>query len=178
LLRFFSALALVGLATALAAALVGVPSLALAEATASCKDGAMPFPPTAANQLTGAQLQQAVTGKRLGYVRESIRVPGVYASNTRELRADGSMIYTCTFSRSPNGPWSACKSYGSMKTRREGARDVGVWSIKNNAVCSVHASFGEKAENCVAIHRQGSVLAAVRVSGSRTACIPGTITLQ
>lgn len=138
----------------------------------------MPFPPTAANQLTGTQLRQAVTGKRLGYMRESIRLPGVFVSNARELRADGSMVYTCTFSRSPNGPWSPCKSYGSMQKRREGARDVGVWSIKNDAVCSVHAAFDEKAENCVKIHRQGSVLAAVRASGSRTACIPGTITLQ
>lgn len=152
----------VPIAAVFAAALIGVPSLVRAETEtgAACKDGAMPFTPTPGNQLTGAQLQQAVTGKRLGYVRESIRVP------------------TCTFSRSPNGPWRACKSYGSMKTRREGARDVGVWNIKNNAVCSVHAAFGEKAENCVAVHRQGSVLAAVRASGSRTACIPGTITLQ
>jgi hypothetical protein len=138
----------------------------------------MPFAPTAANRLTGATLQQAVTGKRLGYVRESIRVPGVIVSNTRELRADGSMVYTCTFARSQNGPWQPCKSYGSMKTRREGARDVGVWSIKNDAVCSVHAAFDEKAENCVAIHRQGPVLVAVRTGGSRTACIPGVITLQ
>jgi hypothetical protein len=167
-------------AALLAAALAGVPTFALAESEtrAACKDGAMPFTPTSANQLTGAQLQQAVTGKRLGYVRESIRIPGIHVSNTRELRADGSMVYTCTFARSPNGPWQPCKSYGSMKNRREGARDVGVWNIKNNAVCSVHAAFEEKAENCVTIHRQGSVLAAVRTSGSRSACIPGTITLQ
>jgi hypothetical protein len=167
-------------AAALAAALIGMPSLALAEAAAgaSCKDGAMPFAPTAANQLTGAQLQQAVTGKRLGYVRESIRVPGVFMNGTRELRADGSMVYTCQAARSANGPWRPCKSYGSMQTRREGARDVGVWNIKNNAVCSMHASFGEKAENCVTIHRQGAVLVAARAAGARTACIPGTVTLQ
>jgi hypothetical protein len=160
------------------AGLLCAPSLALAQGTAACKDGAMPFAATAANQLTGAQLQQAVTGKRLGYVRESIRLPGIFVSNTRELRADGSMVYLCRYARSPNGPWQVCKSYGSMKTRREGGRDVGVWSVKNDAVCSMHASFGEKAENCVTIHRQGPVFTAVRASGSRTACIPGVITLQ
>jgi hypothetical protein len=154
------------------------PSLALAQGTAACKDGAMPFAASAANQLTGAPLQRAVTGKRFGYVRESIRLPGIFVNNTRELRADGSMVYLCQYARAPNGPWQVCKSYGTMKTRREGGRDVGVWSIKNNAVCSMHASFGEKAENCVTIHRQGSVFAAVRASGSRSACIPGIITLQ
>jgi hypothetical protein len=170
----------IAISLALAAALGGAPSVVVAEAAsgASCKDGAMPFPPTPANQLTGAQLQQAVTGKKLGYVRESIRVPGAFMNGTRELRADGSMAYTCQAGRSANGPWRPCKSYGSMQTRREGARDVGVWSIKNNAVCSVHASLGEKAENCVTIHRQGAVLVAARASGARTACIPGTITLQ
>lgn len=167
-------------ATVLAALAAAQPSLAVAEvaAGASCKDGAMPFPPMPANQLTGAQLQQAVTGKRLRYVRESIRLPGVFVNGARELRADGSMVYTCQSSRSANGPWNPCKTYGSMKSRREGARDVGVWSIKNNAVCSMHASFGEKAENCVTIHRQGTVLIAARAPGARTACIPGTITLE
>lgn len=159
-------------------ALFAAPAPLLAQGAASRKDGAMPFQASAANQLTGAQLQQAVTGKRLGYVRESLRVPGVYMNGTRELRADGSMVFTCQAARSPNGPWRPCRSYGSMQTRREGARDVGVWSIKNNAVCSMHASFGEKAENCVTIHRQGAVLAAVRAPGARTACIPGSITLQ
>lgn len=138
----------------------------------------MPFATTSANQLTGAALQKAVTGKRLRYVRESIRLPGIHVNNSREFRPDGSMVYICQFSRSANGPWRPCKSYGSIKTRREGSRDVGVWSIKRNAVCSVHASFGEKAENCVTLHRQGAVLAAVRTSGSRTACIPGTIILD
>jgi len=163
---------------AAAAALICAPSFAVAQGSAACKDGAMPFAPTAANQLTGPKLQQAVLGKRLGYVRESIRTPGIYVNNSRELRPDGSMVYVCRFARSASGPWRPCKSYGSIKTRREGSRDVGVWSIKNNAVCSVHASFGEKAENCVTIHRQGAVLAAVRTSGARTACIPGTITLD
>jgi hypothetical protein len=159
-------------------ALAAAPSFARAESAASCKVGGMPFQASAATQLTGAPLQQAVTGKRLVYVRESIRVPGVFTQGTRELRADGSMVYTCQAGRSANGPWRPCKSYGSMQTRREGARDVGVWSIKNNAVCSMHASFGEKAENCVTIHRQGTVFAAVRAPGARTACIPGPITLQ
>ncbi len=159
-------------------ALAAAPSFTRAESAASCKDGAVPFQPSAATQLTGASLQQAVTGKRLGYVRESIRVPGVFTQGTRELRADGSMVYTCQAGRSANGPWRPCKTYGSMQTRREGARDVGVWSIKNNAVCSMHASFGEKAENCVTIHRQGAVLVAARAAGARTACIPGVITLQ
>jgi hypothetical protein len=162
----------------LVAVLVCVPSLALAEGAASCKDGPMPFPASAANQLTGAQLQQAVTGRRLVYIRESIRIPGVWVNNSRELKPDGSMVYVCTFARSPNGPWQPCKSYGSQQNRREGARDVGVWSIKNDAVCSVHAAFDEKQENCVTIHRQGAVYAAIRTSGSRTACIPGAIFLQ
>ena len=53
------------------------PSLAHAQGGASCKDGTVPFRTSAANQITGAALQTAVTGKRLRYVRESIRVPGV-----------------------------------------------------------------------------------------------------
>lgn len=165
--------------TGLAAAiLLCAPSLALAESASSCKDGAMPFAPSPANQLTGAPLQQALTGKRLVYVRESARLPGVFTHASRELRADGSMVYTCQAGRSANGPWRPCRSYGSMQTRREGARDVGVWSIKGNAVCAVHASFGEKSENCVTIHRQGAVLVAARAAGARTACIPGVITLE
>ena len=128
--------------------------------------------------MTGAQLQQAVAGKRLGYVRESLRTPGVFVNNTRELRSDGSMVYTCEYSRSPSGPWRVCSSYGSTTNRREGGRDVGVWSIKNDVLCSVHASFGQKNEDCITVHRQGSVLAAKRVFGSLTACMPGTITLQ
>jgi hypothetical protein len=63
--------------------LAGAPSFASAESAASCKDGAMPFQPSAATQLTGAPLQQAVTGKRLVYARESIRVPGVFTQGTR-----------------------------------------------------------------------------------------------
>jgi len=162
----------------LAAALICPPSLAFAEGAPSCKDGAMPFAPTAANQLTGAQLQQAVSGKRLGYMRESIRTPGVFVNNTRELRADGSMIYTCEYGRSPTGPWHACASYGSIQTRRAGARDVGVWSIKNNALCGTHASFGQGSEDCFTVHRQGTVVALKRVSGPLSACLAGAATLQ
>ncbi len=154
------------------------PALAMAQGTAACKDGAIPFKASAANQLKAGQLQQAVTGKRLVYVRESVRTPGIFVNNSREFRADGSMVYVCRYSRSPNGPWQECKSYGSLKTRREGSRDVGIWSIRNDAVCSMHASFNEKAENCITLHREGAVLAAVRSSGSRTACIPGIVTLQ
>ena len=144
----------------------------------ACKDGEMQFAATAANRLMGAQLQQAVAGKRLGYLRESIRTPGVWVNNQRELRADGSMVYTCEYARSADGPWRPCTSIGSMERRAAGSRDVGVWSIKNNAVCATKSAFGEATEDCMAIHRQGAVFAARRISGPPSACVQGTITLQ
>ncbi|HEY7611208.1 MAG TPA: hypothetical protein VIF14_18425 [Alphaproteobacteria bacterium] len=152
------------------------PSLAAAQARGSpaCKDAAMPFAATAANRLAGA----AVSGKRFIYVRESLRTPGVWVKGTRELRADGSMRYTCEVSRSEAGPWRPCRSFGSVERQTAGSRDVGVWSIKNNAVCAAKASFGEQTEDCFALHRQGAIVAAMRVSGPRAACVQGTIILE
>lgn len=121
----------------------------------SCKEGAMPFAATATNRLTGAALLQAVSGKRLVYIRESLRTPGAWVNNMRDYRADGSFVYICEFGRSADGPWRPCGSFGSVERRVAGARDVGVWSIKNDAVC-----------------------AAKRVSGPIAVCMPGAITLQ
>ncbi|MGH7005218.1 MAG: hypothetical protein ACREIP_14840, partial [Alphaproteobacteria bacterium] len=145
---------------------------------ALCKDGALPFDATAGNRLSGTPLQQALAGKKLGYLRESLRTSGVWVNNARELRTDGSLVYTCEFSRSPSGPWSPCTSFGSTTKQASGARDVGVWSVKNNALCMTGAAFGESSESCFAIHRQGSAVAAKRVSGPQSVCIEGAITLQ
>ena len=86
-------------------ALAALPAAAVAQNNgALCKDAAMPFNAAAGNRLQGPALQQAVSGKRLTYVRESLRTSGVWVSNTRELRADGSFAYVCEFSRNPSGP--------------------------------------------------------------------------
>jgi hypothetical protein len=138
----------------------------------------MPFAATAANRLAGAQLQQAVAGRTLVYIRESIRMPGVWFRGAREHRADGSMIYTCQAGRAAKGPWRPCKSFGSAERQAAGGRDVGVWSIKNEALCSAKAAFGDRSEDCFAIHKEGAVLAAKRVSGPLAACVQGTVTLQ
>jgi hypothetical protein len=53
-----------------------------------------------------------------------------------------------------------------------------VWSIKNDNLCSAKAAFGERTEDCFAIHRQGSAYAAKRVSGPVAACMQGEVTLQ
>lgn len=146
--------------------------------TPACKDAAMPFEATPANRLAGAALQQAATGKTLVYIRESTRTPGAWIKGAREHRPDGSMIYTCDVGRSAKGPWRPCKSFGSVERQAAGGRDVGVWSIKRDALCSAKAAFGERSEDCFAIHRQGGVFAAKRVSGPLSACVQGTVTLQ
>jgi hypothetical protein len=166
------------LRVAAAVVLIGSAASAFAAVSPTCRDGAVPFAPTAANRLTGAQLRAAVSGKRLGYVRESVRHPGVWVNNSRELRADGSMVYRCGYSRSQSGPWQPCPSYGSVEHQRAGARDVGVWRISGDAVCATHASFSKSSEDCFAIHRQGGRFAAKRVSGPVSACLQGEVTLQ
>ena len=138
----------------------------------------MPFPVSAANQVTGAQLQQAVAGKRLGYVRESNRGAGVWFSLTREFRADGSSVHGCQAGRSANGPWGPCRQVGEERVNVAGPRDVGVWSVKTNALYVVSASFGERSEGCFAIYRQGQAYAARQLSGNRSFCVEGAITLQ
>lgn len=145
---------------------------------ALCKEAALPFAADAGNRLTGPAVQQVLVGKRLGYVRESLRTSGVWVNNTREIRADGSFAYTCEFSRSPSGPWRPCSSFGSTTNQATGAKDVGVWSVKNNALCMIGAAFGETAEACFAVHRQGAAVAAKRLSGPSSVCIEGGITLQ
>jgi len=137
----------------------------------------MPFAATAANKLTGTQLQQAVSGKKLVYLRKSLRFPGMMVNNTREHRPDGSMVYSCEYRRG-DAPWTPCKSIGSVEKRVAGSRDIGVWSIKNGNLCSAKAAFGEHTEDCFAIHRQGAVYAANRVSGPRAVCMQGTITFK
>jgi len=155
------------------------PAAALAQNSgALCKDAALPFAAAAGNRLQGPALQQAVAGRRLGYVRESLRTAGVWVSNTRELRGDGSFAYVCQFSRNPSGPWQPCSSFGSRSNQASGNKDVGVWSIKNNALCMTGAAFGESSESCFAIHRQGAAFAARRLSGPPSVCIEGGITLQ
>lgn len=163
---------------AIAIALISAPAAAQQRGGALCKDGAPPFNAAAGNRLQGPALQQALAGKRLGYVRESLRTAGVWVNNTRELRADGSFAYTCEFSRSQSGPWRPCSSFGSTTNQASGARDVGVWSVKNNTLCMTGAAFGESSEACFAIHRQGAAVAAKRVSGPPSVCIEGAITLQ
>ncbi len=170
--RFFNA-ALICAAFALAPA-----AAAQSRGTPACKDAAMPFTATSANRLAGAALQQAATGKTLVYIRESTRTPGVWIKGARALRPDGSMLYTCDVGRSANGPWRSCKSFGSVERQAAGGRDVGVWRIRNDALCSAKAAFGERSEDCFAIHRQGGVLAAKRVSGPLSACVQGAVTLQ
>jgi hypothetical protein len=163
---------------ALLAVLVPAAALAQARSGAQCKDGAVPFEASAANRLNGPALQQAVAGKRLGYVRESLRTQGVWVNNGRTLRTDGSMLYTCEFSRNQGGPWQPCTSFGSTAQQTKGSRDVGVWNIKDNALCMTGASFGESSTSCFAIHKQGAVFAAKRITGHPAVCIEGAITLQ
>ena len=156
------------------------PALASAETkrdTPSCADEPLPFEATAANKLAGAQLQQAVAGKTLVYLRKSLRYPGMLVNNMREHRPDGSMVYSCEYRRG-DAPWKPCTSIGSVEKRVAGSRDVGVWSIKNNNLCSAKAAFGERTEDCFAIHRQGAIYAAKRVSGPLAACMQGSITFK
>lgn len=169
-LRFLGALAFAAFA----------PSVAIAEATRgtpACADEPLPFEATAANKLASAQLQQAIVGKTLVYLRKSLRYPGMMVNNMREHRPDGSMLYSCEFRRG-DAPWKPCTSIGSVERRVAGSRDVGIWSIKNGSLCSAKAAFGEGTEDCFAIHRQGSVYAAKRVSGPLSACMQGPITFK
>jgi hypothetical protein len=145
--------------------------------TSFCKNGAPPFAVTEANRLTGAALQQALSGKALGYVREGTR-PGLWLSLTRELRADGSAVHSCQAARSPSGPWGACRQIGEERVNIAGSRDIGVWSVKDNALCVESASFGQRSLGCFAIHRQGEAFAARQLSGNRSFCIEGAITLR
>ena len=61
-------------AMALLAALA-LPGAAQAQnaATSFCKNGALPFAASDANRLAGPALRQALSGKRLLYVREGTR---------------------------------------------------------------------------------------------------------
>ncbi len=167
----------IALVLALAIAAPGA-ALAQSQSTPSCKDAEAPFALTAANRLTGATLQQAVVGKRLVYLRESLRTPGMWVRNIREHRGDGSFVYACEYGRKETGPWRPCASFGSQEKRVAGARDVGVWSVKNETVCSVKSAFGANTEDCFSLHRQGAVFAARRFSGPRSVCINGTITFE
>lgn len=162
----------------IAAALV-LPGAAAAQnaATSFCKNGTLPFAASDANRLKGPALQQALSGKSLLYVREGTRA-GLWFSLTRELRADGSAVHSCQAARSPSGPWGACRQIGEEKVNVAGSRDIGVWSMKDNALCTESASFGQRSQGCFAIHRQGQATAAKQLSGNRSFCIEGAITLQ
>ena len=145
--------------------------------TSFCKNGALPFAASDANRLKGPALQQALAGKRLLYVREGTRA-GLWFSLARELRADGSAVHSCQAARAPGGPWGACRQVGEEKVNVSGSRDIGVWNVKDNALCTESASFGRRSHGCFAIHRQGQATAAKQLSGNRSFCIEGAITLQ
>jgi hypothetical protein len=166
-------------AVAILAALA-LPTAAAAQnaATSFCKNGAMPFAASESNRLTGPALQQAIAGKTLGYVRESTRGGGIWFSLTRQFGSDGSSVHSCQAGRGPSGPWGACRQIGEEKVNVTGARDIGVWSVKDNALCVESASFGVRSAGCFAIHRQGQTFAAKQLTGNRSYCIEGTITLQ
>jgi hypothetical protein len=162
----------------LAATLAPAAGHAQGQGTPSCKDQEPPFALTAANRQTDAALQQAVVGKKFVYLRESLRTPGVWVKNMREHRGDGSFVYSCAYGRGADGPMRPCASFGSQEKRVAGARDVGVWNMKNDTVCSVKSGFGANTEDCFALHSQGGVFAARRVSGPRAACVNGKITFE
>lgn len=159
------------------AALLPCAAHAQNAATSFCRNGALPFAANAANRLTGPALQQALSGKRLLYVREGTRA-GLWFSLSRELRADGSTVHACEAARSPSGPWGACRRIGEEKVNVAGSRDVGVWTVKDNALCLESASFGRRSLGCFAIHRQGQALAAKQLTGNRSFCVEGPIALQ
>ena len=163
---------------ALIGAMLAQPASAQSSQTPVCRDGDLPFAATQANRLTGAALQQAAIGKRLIYVREFVNRPGTWFRGTREHRNDGSHAFTCEFGRTATGPWQPCANFGSVEKKASGARDVGVWAIKGEALCTTKSAFQGRVEDCFAIHRQGSVYAAKRVSGPLSACVQGTITFE
>ena len=166
----------------LAALLVAAwPGVAVAQGNdpaASCKNGPMPFAISESNRLSDAEIQQVFAGKKLGYVREATKTPGLYIKAARELRADGSVNHVCTLGRGTSGPWRPCPKIGDEKTSIAGGRDAGVWSVRDRALCTRSASFGEASQGCFAIYRQGPVLAAKQISGPRTYCIEGAVTAQ
>jgi hypothetical protein len=162
---------------ALAAFLVPAAAAAQNASTSFCRNGTLPFAAGEPARLTGPALQQALSGKRLGYVREGTK-PGLWFNLTRELRADGSSVHACQVARSSSGPWGACRQIGEEKVNVAGSRDIGVWSVKDNALCVESASFGERSRGCFAIYRQGQAFAAKQLSGNRSFCIEGAITLQ
>ena len=143
---------------------------------ANCRNEALPFPASDANRLSDDQLRQLLNGKTFLYVRAHTRSPGVYVRLGRELRGDGSMRSTCEFSRSREGAWKLCARHGSEKRKVAGAHDVGVWRTENRALCFVHAAFNTT--TCVAIHRQGGAVAAKYVSGPRSYCAEGPVSVQ
>lgn len=163
----------------LAMAALALPAAAQAQnaATSFCRNGTLPFAASDANRLKGPALQQALSGKRLLYVREGTRA-GLWFSLARELRADGSTVHSCQAARSPGGPWGACRQIGEEKVNVSGSRDIGVWTVQDNAFCTESASFGQRSRGCFAIHRQGQAVAAKQLSGNRSFCIEGAITLQ
>jgi hypothetical protein len=91
---------------------------------------------------------------------------------------DGATPFKGAIGRSANGPWRPCKSFGSADRQAAGGRDVGVWSIKNEARCSAKAAFGDRSEDCVAIPKESAVLAAKQVSGALAASVQGTVAQQ
>ena len=163
---------------ALAALLLPAAAAAENAATSFCKNGAMPFAASESNRLTGPALQQAVSGKTLGYVRESTRGGGIWFSLTRQFRSAGSSVHGCQAGRGPSGPWRACQQIGEQNVNVAGSRDIGVWNVKDNALCMESASFGPRSAGCFAIYRQGQALAAKQLSGNRSYCVEGAITLQ
>jgi hypothetical protein len=163
----------------LAAAAALLPAAALAQnaPTSFCRNGALPFAASDATRLTGAALQQALAGKTLGYVREGTKA-GLWFSLRRELRADGSAAHSCQAARGPSGPWAPCRQIGEERVNVAGSRDIGVWTVKDNALCVESASMGQRSQGCFAIHRQGQATAARQLSGNRSFCIEGAVTLQ
>ena len=143
---------------------------------ARCRQDPLPFAASDANRLSTDQLKQLLTGKTLSYVREDTRNKGVYVKLSRELRADGSFVSICEFSRSREGGWKPCQNYGSDGAVVPGHRDVGVWRIADRNFCFDHSAF--KQGVCFAIHRQGAVLAARITSGPRTYCGEGAVVVQ
>lgn len=165
------------LAISFAALMFGAaPALAQGQPGAGlCRDTDPPFAATDANRLTGDRLQQALSGKTLTYTRPMTTASG-FTRNARELRPDGSSVYTCERSLSSSGPWQPCERFGSQRQSVGGSRDAAVWSIKDRALCVASAAFG--AEACFSIHQQGGAYAAKRISGAPAICIQGPITLQ
>ncbi len=153
-----------------------VPALAQGQPSPGlCRDIEPGFATTEANRLTGDRLREALSGKTLVYTRPFTTQAG-FAKNSRELRPDGSSVYSCEAAAAEQGPWRPCQRFGSQRQNVSGARDAAVWSIKDRVLCVASAAFG--AEACFSIHQQGSAYAARRVSGAPGICMQGPITLH